>query len=104
VVSALALAIASRSVQTPSAPTPSARLVTVMVAPAGWCAGAAASLGTLALATDPGTLRPARGMLAFALVFVAGAWLMQWAHLGWWMIKAARLLSGSRHVFNLSID
>jgi hypothetical protein len=71
---------------------------------AGWCAGAAASLGALSLAWSLPLLRPVQGMLAFLLVFCAGAWLMQWAHLGWWMIKAARLLSGNTNVFDLTIN
>lgn len=29
---------------------------------------------------------------------------MQWAHLGWWMIKAARLLSGNVDLFDLSFN
>ena len=71
---------------------------------AGWCAGAAASLGALSLAGSLPALRSAHGLLAFVLVFFAGAWLMQWAHIGWWMIKAARLLSGHTHVFDLTIN
>ena len=71
---------------------------------AGWCAGAGVSLGTLRLAGAQPSLRPLGGVLAFALVFVAGAWLMQWMHLGWWMIKAARLLSGNEQIFNLHSD
>ena len=71
---------------------------------AGWCTGAIASLGAMQLAGTQAPLRAPGGVLAFALVFVAGAWLMQWAHLGWWMIKAARLLSGNAQIFNLHVD
>ena len=71
---------------------------------AGWCTGAGASLGAMQLAGTQAPPRAPGGVLAFALVFVAGAWLMQWAHLGWWMIKAARLLSGNEQIFNLHID
>ena len=71
---------------------------------AGWCAGAAASLGALRLAGALPPLRPLSGMLAFVLVFAAAAWLMQWVHLGYWMIKVARLLSGNDHMFNLHSD
>ncbi len=71
---------------------------------AGWCAGAAASLGALRLGGTLAPLRPLGAVLAFALVFVAAAWLMQSVHLGYWMIKAARLLSGNEHVFNLHSD
>ena len=70
---------------------------------AGWCAGAATSLGALTLAGSLPALRPAHGLAAFVLVFFAGAWLMQWAHIGWWMIKAARLLSGNTNVFDLNL-
>ncbi len=71
---------------------------------AGWCAGAGASLGALLLAGAQPPLRAPAAVLAFALVFVAGAWLMQWMNLGWWMIKAARLLSGNEQIFNLHVD
>jgi hypothetical protein len=68
----------------------------------GWCAGAAASMVALGMAGNmPHHWRP---WLAFGLVFVIAAWLMQWAHLGYWMIKAARLLSGRQTLFNLRID
>lgn len=42
--------------------------------------------------------------LAFIAAFAAGVWLMQFAHVGYWMIKAARLLSGQVHLFALDVD
>lgn len=69
----------------------------------GWCAGAAASIGTIGLAGPVPPLRPPGPLLASLLAFAAGAWLMQWAHLGWWMIRAARLLSGHEHLFKLNL-
>lgn len=71
---------------------------------AGWLTGTAvASIAVRAGGTPP-ALRPFAGMLAFVLVIAGGVWLMQWAHLGYWMIKAARLLSGHERVFTLSFD
>lgn len=49
-------------------------------------------------------LRPLNSALAFALVFGAGLWLMQSAPLGWWMIKAARRLSGSDTLFSIDFE
>ena len=43
-------------------------------------------------------------LLAFVATFATGVWLMQFAHVGYWMIKAARLLSGQSRLFALGFD
>ena len=48
--------------------------------------------------------RQLRGVVIAALVFVALAWLMKSAHIGYWMIKAARAISGNHHLYPLSTD
>lgn len=68
---------------------------------AGWLMGATVSLAVIRLAGPLPPPRPVAGLLAFGAVFAFGAWLMQSAHIGWWMIKAARLLSGQQHLFEL---
>lgn len=47
---------------------------------------------------------PILPLLAFIATFAAGVWLMQFAHVGYWMIKAARMLSGQVHLFALDFD
>jgi hypothetical protein len=49
-------------------------------------------------------LREARSVLIAALIFCLLAWLMKSAHFGYWMIKAARALSGNHHLYPLSTD
>lgn len=71
---------------------------------AGWLTGSAVALLAVRLGGPPPALRPFVGMLSFVLVIAAGVWAMQWAHLGYWMIKAARLLSGQERIFTLSFD
>lgn len=71
---------------------------------AGWLVGSAVALAAVALGGPPPMLRPYAGMLASVLAIAAGIWIMQWAHLGYWMIKAARLLAGREHVFTLGFD
>lgn len=68
---------------------------------AGWLMGATVSLAVVRLAGPLPPPRPLIGALAFGSVFALGAWLMQSAHIGYWMIKAARLLSGQKHLFDL---
>ena len=70
---------------------------------AGCVIGALVSVGGIRTAGALPPVRPLPGLLSFALVFAAGAFLMQWAHLGWWMIKAARLLSGNERVFSFDL-
>lgn len=68
---------------------------------AGWCLGGAVSPLALRLAGPFAPLRPLPGAALFALVFLAGSWLMRWAPVGYWMIVAARILSGNKHIFPL---
>jgi hypothetical protein len=70
---------------------------------AGCVIGALVSVGGIRLAGVLPPVRPLLGLLSFALVFAAGAVLMQWAHLGWWMIKAARLLSGKQQIYSFDL-
>ncbi|SHH02640.1 hypothetical protein [Massilia sp. CF038] len=72
-----------------------------MEAVAGWLAGALVNLGALRLAGVPPPLQPLPSAAAFLAVFLTGSWLMQWAPVGYWMILAARFLSGNRHLFSL---
>lgn len=82
---------------------------------AGCLLGAMASLGSLQLARPGGESQPPTapflpawrqvGTFALAaLAFAVLAWLMRYTHPGYWMIKAARALSGNHHVYPLSID
>jgi hypothetical protein len=76
----------------------------VAEATAGWAVGALVSVATVRWAGPMPPPRPLTGLVWFALVFAATAWLMQSAHIGYWMIKAARLLSGNDQLFPLSFD
>ncbi|NML61946.1 membrane-associated phospholipid phosphatase [Massilia sp. RP-1-19] len=68
---------------------------------AGCVLGAAISLAWIRLA-GPAALAPSPAMLCwFALAFLAGAWLMTFAHIGWWMIRLATLLSGNARPYPL---
>lgn len=71
---------------------------------AGWATGALASVASIRWGGPLPPPRPLPGLVWFALVFATAAWLMQSAHVGWWMIKAARLLSGNDKLFPLSIE
>ena len=71
---------------------------------AGWLTGAIVSMVAIRKCGELPPLRPLAGVLSFVLVCALGAWLMQWAHLGYWMIKAARLLSGNERVYNLNFE
>ena len=68
---------------------------------AGCALGILASLAAIGAGGKLPPLRPVSSALSFALVFGAGVWLMNSAPLGWWMIKAARLLSGNERLFTL---
>ena len=60
---------------------------------AGCLLGAAISLAWIRLAGS-GAMAPSPARLGcFVLAFVAGAWLMTFAHIGWWMIRIATFLS-----------
>ena len=73
---------------------------------AGWLAGAAISLGSIRLGAPgwPPRPAPALGLLWATLALLAAAWLMDSAYIGYWMIKAARLLSGNLHTYSLTVD
>lgn len=71
---------------------------------AGWSVGALVSTTAVRLAASQPPLDPLPSLLSFALAFAAGAWLMQSAHFGYWMIRAARLLSGNERLFPLNFD
>ncbi len=71
---------------------------------AGWLIGAAISALAIRTCGPLPAIRPFAGVLVFVLVCAVGAWLMQWAHLGYWMIRAARLLSGNERVYNLQFE
>lgn len=71
---------------------------------AGCMLGAAVSMGWIRLArTHPASAQAFTlpGAACFALVFLAGGWLMTFAHIGYWMIKAATLLSGNARPYPL---
>lgn len=74
---------------------------TAAEAVAGCVLGAAISLAWIRLA-GPAAFAPSPAMLCwFALTFLAGAWLMTFAHIGWWMIRFATLLSGNARPYPL---
>ncbi|MDB5790100.1 MAG: rane-associated phospholipid phosphatase [Massilia sp.] len=72
---------------------------TVAEAGAGWIVGAAAAAGTIRIAGQAQPPRPLAGMAAGLLAFATTAWVMQRAHVGYWMIKLALALSGNTHPF-----
>ena len=71
---------------------------------AGWIIGALVSLAAIAWGPPLPAPRPLPGLASFALVFAFSAWLMQSAHIGYWMILAARVVSGTKQLFPLSIE
>lgn len=74
---------------------------TVAESVGGCCLGAAASLAWIrrwgAGAGDPNAARLACCLAAF----IAATWLMTFAHVGWWMIRAATYISGNARPFPL---
>ncbi len=72
---------------------------------AGCALGAAVSLGGIRLAAQLRTSGAWPGLACAALIFAGAAWLMDYMPVGWWMIKAARLLSGKTtvHAFEPAI-
>lgn len=71
---------------------------------AGWATGALVSLAAIGLAGPLPPPRPLPGLVCFAMVFALSAWLMQSAPVGYWMIKAARLIASNNKLFPLSIE
>lgn len=74
---------------------------TVAEALAGCLLGAAVCLGSIRLGAANMPALPWKGLFAGVAAMLATAWLMKWAHLGYWMVRAARLLSGNNHVYPL---
>ncbi|MET0982201.1 MAG: membrane-associated phospholipid phosphatase [Telluria sp.] len=72
---------------------------TASEAGAGWMVGAAAAAGTIRVARKAQPPRPLAGLAAGLLAFAATAWVMQRAHVGYWMIKVALALSGNTRPF-----
>ncbi|NHZ96264.1 membrane-associated phospholipid phosphatase [Massilia sp. CCM 8734] len=68
---------------------------------AGCLLGAAISLGSIRLGAAGVSALSLKGLLPATGALLAAAWLMKWAHLGYWMIRAARLLSGNTQVYPL---
>lgn len=68
---------------------------------AGCLLGAAVCLGSIRLGAAGMPALPLTGLLPGVLALCTAAWLMKWAHLGYWMIRAARLLTGNTHVYPL---
>ncbi|MDQ1832173.1 phosphatase PAP2 family protein [Massilia scottii] len=71
---------------------------------AGWMLGAAVSLASIRLGAASVPALPLHGLLWAVPTLLAAMWLMKFAHLGYWMIRAARLLSGNARLYPLSID
>ena len=71
---------------------------------AGFVLGATVSLGVLAAAGPAPVRRPLAGLYWFGVVFALAAWLIHPVPVGYWMIKAARLLAGQRPLHGLSLD
>lgn len=63
----------------------------------GWLLGAAVSLAGIASARELRTARLLPGLWWSLPVFAIGAWLMESAHVGYWMVRVALALSGNSH-------
>lgn len=72
---------------------------TVAEASSGWLLGAAASLLGLAWSDDLERARLLPAIWWSLPVFAIGAWLMEFAHVGYWMILVALALSGNSHPY-----
>ncbi len=77
---------------------------TVAEALAGAALGATASLGSVGLASAGPSSRPPRALLWSALAFGTLFCMMSSVPVGYWMIKAARALSGSHQLYPLSME
>jgi hypothetical protein len=69
---------------------------TVAEAASGWLLGAGVSLAGVMWSHDLRTARLLPGLWWSLPVFAVGAWLMQSAHIGYWMVRVALALSGNR--------
>ena len=70
----------------------------------GYGLGALVSLFTLRSAAALPPPAPLWLLLLVALAALTALWLMRFAHVGYWMIKAARLLSGNSNLHPLTLD
>lgn len=66
-------------------------------AASGFLLGTAASLAGVTASVEPQRARLATAALWTLPVLLLAAWLMQSAHIGYWMIRLALTLSGSSH-------
>lgn len=66
-------------------------------AASGWLLGTGVSLAGIAWSHDLRAARLLPGLWWSLPVFVIGAWLMESAHVGYWMVKLALALSGNSH-------
>lgn len=71
---------------------------TVAEAAAGWSTGAAMSLATIACLRAQPLHRPLLGLACAVGAFAGAAWMIKWAPLGYWMVRAALALSGNGRV------
>ena len=71
---------------------------------AGFALGASVSIGVLAAANPAPARRPLAGLYWFGVVFALTAWLIHPIPVGYWMLKAARLLAGQGPLHGLSLD
>lgn len=67
---------------------------------AGWTLGALLALVAIELAAGSPAPPALQGMASAATVLIGTTWLMRSAPIGWWMIKAALVLSGSHRPFS----
>lgn len=65
----------------------------------GWLLGAAASLLGVAWSDELAQARLLPAIWWSLPVFAVGAWLMEFAHVGYWMIRVALALSGNSHPY-----
>jgi len=72
---------------------------TLAEASGGWLLGAAASLSGVAWSGDLARARLLPAIWWALPVFAIGAWLMEFAHVGYWMILVALALSGNSHPY-----
>lgn len=63
----------------------------------GWLLGAGVSLAGVVWSSDLRTARLLPGLWWSLPVFAVGAWLMESAHVGYWMVRLALALSGNSH-------
>lgn len=66
----------------------------------GWLLGACASIGTIYVAEPRGVAPGPASALCGVAAFLASAWLMQSAHVGYWMVKLAMALSGNAQPYS----